>query len=108
MRIDPYEGRTSGKPAAAKRSASSSFQRWLAFEAAAKRRNGARWALALALGLRQGEALGLQWNDVDLEKGTIRIRRSRLRPGTRPAAAPPPARRPHPAPTPRPPPPLPV
>jgi len=29
-RIDPYEGRTSGKPAAAKRSASSSFQRWLA------------------------------------------------------------------------------
>src|SRR5260370_34668951 len=29
-RIDPYEGRTSGKRAAAKRSASSSFQRWLA------------------------------------------------------------------------------
>ena len=28
-------------------------------EAAARRRNGARWALALALGLRQGEALGL-------------------------------------------------
>jgi integrase len=49
-------------------------------EAAANRRNGARWALALALGLRQGEALGLQWDDVDLEKGTIRIRRSRLRP----------------------------
>src|SRR6266516_1276519 len=49
-------------------------------EAAAKRRNGARWALALALGLRQGEALGLTWDDVDLEKGAIRIRRSRLRP----------------------------
>jgi integrase len=49
-------------------------------EAAAKRRNGARWALALALGLRQGEALGLTWDDVDLAKGTIRIRRSRLRP----------------------------
>lgn len=49
-------------------------------EAAARRRNGARWALALALGLRQGEALGLTWDDVDLEKGTIRIRRSRLRP----------------------------
>ena len=49
-------------------------------EAAAKRRNGARWALALALGLRQGEALGLTWNDVDLDKGTIRVRRSRLRP----------------------------
>ena len=49
-------------------------------EAAAKRRNGARWALALALGLRQGEALGLTWDDVDLDKGTIRVRRSRLRP----------------------------
>jgi integrase len=47
-------------------------------EAAARRRNGARWALAL--GLRQGEALGLRWDSVDLEKGTIRIRRSRLRP----------------------------
>ena len=49
-------------------------------EAAARRRNGARWALALALGLRQGEALGLTWDDVDLEKGTIRVHRSRLRP----------------------------
>ena len=39
-----------------------------------------RWALALALGLRQGEALGLTWDDVNLDKGTIRIRRSRLRP----------------------------
>lgn len=46
----------------------------------AQRRNGARWALALALGLRQGEALGLTWDDVDLEKDTIRIHRSRLRP----------------------------
>src|SRR5215472_410398 len=49
-------------------------------ECAARRRNGARWALALALGLRQGEAIGLQWDSVDLDKGTIRIRRSRLRP----------------------------
>ena len=49
-------------------------------ETAAKRRNSARWALALALGLRQGEALGLTWADVDLEKGSIRIRRNRLRP----------------------------
>jgi integrase len=49
-------------------------------EAVARQRNGTRWALALALGLRQGEALGLQWRDVDLEKSTIRIRRSRLRP----------------------------
>ena len=49
-------------------------------EEAAQRRNGARWALALALGLRQGEALGLTWDDVDLGKGAIRVRRSRLRP----------------------------
>ena len=49
-------------------------------EAAARRRNGARWALALALGLRQGDALGLQWDCVDLGKGTLRIRRSRQRP----------------------------
>ncbi|MFC7646606.1 tyrosine-type recombinase/integrase [Streptosporangium lutulentum] len=36
--------------------------------------------MALALGLRQGEALGLKWADVDLEKGTLRIRRGRQRP----------------------------
>jgi integrase len=30
-------------------------------EEASKGRNSARWAIALALGLRQGEALGLKW-----------------------------------------------
>jgi integrase len=49
-------------------------------EAAAKRRNSARWAAALALGLRQGEALGLKREDVDLDGGVLRIRCSRLRP----------------------------
>jgi len=44
------------------------------------RRNSARWSVALALGLRQSEALGLKWDDVDLEKGTPRVRRGRLRP----------------------------
>jgi integrase len=44
------------------------------------RRNGARWVVALALGLRQGEALGLKWSDVDLDSGLLRIRRGRLRP----------------------------
>jgi integrase len=48
--------------------------------AALKQRNSARWAVALALGLRQGEALGLQWRDIDLEAGTLVVRRSRLRP----------------------------
>ena len=29
--------------------------------------------MALTLGLRQGEALGLRWQDVDLEMGYIRV-----------------------------------
>jgi integrase len=33
----------------------------------------ALYAVVLAVGLRQGEALGLRWQDVDLEKGTIRV-----------------------------------
>ncbi|MEV8546158.1 site-specific integrase [Streptomyces sp. NPDC051572] len=48
--------------------------------AADDRRNSARWAVALALGLRQGEALGLKWSDVDLERGVLMVRRSRRRP----------------------------
>jgi integrase len=38
--------------------------------------NPARWSVALALGLRQGEALGLTWRDVDLDEGVLRVRRS--------------------------------
>ena len=45
-------------------------------EAASGRRNGAKWALALGLGLRQGEVLGLQWDDLDLEEGVLRVRRA--------------------------------
>lgn len=48
--------------------------------AAARQRNSARWAVALALGLRQGEALGLKWADVDLEQGMMRVRQARQRP----------------------------
>ncbi|WP_406330807.1 tyrosine-type recombinase/integrase [[Kitasatospora] papulosa] len=47
---------------------------------AGKHRNAARWVIALALGLRQGEVLGMQWADVDFELGVIRVRRGRLRP----------------------------
>jgi len=36
------------------------------------KRNGARWSVALALGIRHGEALGLRWSYVDLETGVIR------------------------------------
>lgn len=43
-------------------------------------RNGSRWAIALALGLRQGEALGLRWSNVDLDAGTLVVRNNRLRP----------------------------
>jgi integrase len=34
----------------------------------------ALFSVALALGLRQGEALGLRWEDVDFDGGTIRVR----------------------------------
>ncbi|PHQ50537.1 site-specific integrase [Streptomyces cinnamoneus] len=47
---------------------------------AERHRNTARWVIALALGLRQGEVLGLQWTDVDWEAGVIRVSRGRLRP----------------------------
>jgi integrase len=52
-------------------------------QAAEQDRNSALWAIALALGLRQGEALGLMWADVDLSAGTLVVRRSRLRPKRR-------------------------
>jgi len=38
--------------------------------------NGARWSVALALGLRQGEALGLLWDAVDIDAGTLTVRRA--------------------------------
>lgn len=49
-------------------------------KAAGQSRNSARWAVALALGLRQGEVLGLKWEDVDLDAGFLMVRRSRHRP----------------------------
>jgi integrase len=42
--------------------------------------NSARWAIALALGLRQGEVLGLRWSDIDLNRGLLTIRSTRVRP----------------------------
>lgn len=36
----------------------------------------ALYAVALALGLRRGEALALRWRDIDLEKRTLRVRGS--------------------------------
>ncbi len=42
-------------------------------DVAGTRHNGARWAVGLALGLRQGEALGLRWEYVDLDRGAVRV-----------------------------------
>ncbi|HWU07564.1 MAG TPA: hypothetical protein VN520_14480 [Streptomyces sp.] len=36
--------------------------------AARTHRNSARWPVALAVELRQSQALGLRWADVDLER----------------------------------------
>lgn len=44
--------------------------------AAQGRRNAARWSVALALGLRQGEALGMSWSALDLTAGTLAVRQA--------------------------------
>jgi integrase len=41
--------------------------------AASGRRNAARWSVALSLGLRQGETLGLRWAHADLDVGELHI-----------------------------------
>jgi integrase len=40
------------------------------------RRNAARWTVAVGLGLRQGEALGLAWQSVDLDEDTLIVRQA--------------------------------
>ncbi|MDP9315377.1 MAG: site-specific integrase [Chloroflexota bacterium] len=44
-------------------------------EAAKGDRLEALWRVALSLGLRRGEVLGLQWDDIDWQAGTLMIRR---------------------------------
>lgn len=44
--------------------------------AAAGDRLWAYWVVVLALGLRRGEGLGLRWDDIDLDRATVRIRGS--------------------------------
>ncbi|MFN8660931.1 MAG: site-specific integrase [Thermomicrobiales bacterium] len=39
-------------------------------------RLGALYRLAITLGLRRGELLGLQWRDIDLDAGTLRVART--------------------------------
>jgi integrase len=39
-------------------------------------RLGALYVMAVTTGLRQGELLGLKWDDIDLEAGTLQVRRT--------------------------------
>jgi integrase len=48
-------------------------------EAAKKHRLYPAFELELGTGLRRGELLALRWQDVDLQKGTVTVRRSLLR-----------------------------
>jgi integrase len=41
-------------------------------------RLGAAWRLALATGLRRGELVGLRWNDLELDAGTVTVARQVL------------------------------
>jgi integrase len=46
------------------------------FETAKGDRFEALYILAVTTGLRQGELLGLKWDDIDLEAGTLQVRRT--------------------------------
>ncbi len=61
-------------------------------------RLSATWRLLATTGLRRGELLGLRWSDVDLDRGTIAVRQTRIMVNAnRPPA--PPNRGPEPAPS---------
>src|SRR4028119_1702491 len=45
-------------------------------EASKSDRLHALYVLAITTGMRQGESLGLQWKDVDLDGGTLQVNRS--------------------------------
>lgn len=45
-------------------------------QTAEKHRLYALWAVALAMGLRRGEALGLAWSDVNLDEGRLTVRQA--------------------------------
>lgn len=43
------------------------------FDAALRRRNGVRYVMALAMGNRQGEALGMKWKRLDRKKRSVKV-----------------------------------
>jgi integrase len=55
-------------------------------DAIAGHRLEALFSIAIALGLRKGEATGLRWQDVDLESGVLHVRNALQRLGGDPAA----------------------
>ena len=55
------------------------------FEAAKGDRLEALYVLAITTELRQGELLGLKWDDIDLEVGTLQVRRTLTTAKGRPA-----------------------
>src|SRR5215217_1398975 len=46
------------------------------FDAVKGDRLEALYVLAVTTGLRQGELLGLKWDDIDLQVGTLQVRRT--------------------------------
>ena len=50
-------------------------------EAASGDRLEALYVLAIHNGMREGEHLGLKWDDVDLERDVLRLRRALVREG---------------------------
>ena len=52
------------------------------------RRLPPRHSLALDAGLRKGELCGLQWRDLDLERGTVSVARQLLKTGMKPEFGP--------------------
>ena len=78
LRINPADGNSMDAPTAPDKEMNvlNAEQVRTVLETAKGDRMEARWAVALALGLRQGEALGLRWADVDLEDRVLRVRQS--------------------------------
>jgi integrase len=60
----------------------SSEQLQVLFEATNGQALHALWVLLATTGLREGEALGLRWSDVDMEKATLVVRRALQRHGS--------------------------